>query len=165
MKILAITTIKCILPFFLLMSQVGACLPEEDKVRLLIAPVRKALESACKVTKIGGAKDMDWFKTKIVPYYINKEFLTIDPPAGLKKELYKIQKTCHKDTYDYCNKADRDQAAKCVKSMAPGLILKYAAKMSYCPIIDKIVEDWSRVHQNRFEAFVTHLCKRRGVLC
>ncbi|KAF9576234.1 hypothetical protein EC968_009793 [Mortierella alpina] len=166
MKILAITTIKCILPFFLLMSGVVACPPDEETTRALTAPVGKALESTCKIIKIVGTKEINWIKTNMLPFYLNKKFLTKDPPKGLTKELDKIQKKCHKDSYNYCNEADRDKAGECVKGFAGGLMLKYgAAAMAYCPILDKIVKDWPIEHQKRFQEFLTDLCKTKGLVC
>ncbi|KAF9963593.1 hypothetical protein BGZ70_007318 [Mortierella alpina] len=139
MKFLAVTTLKFIIPVLLLVSGAAACPPDEAQTQKVTAPVQAAWEVACKaVTTIGGQADLKWVKKILLPYYLNKKWLTKDPPKGWEKELDHIIKKCHKDEYNYCETEVYEKVVKCVKGMAGSLMLKFGATaMAYCPIIDE----------------------------
>ncbi|OBT50496.1 hypothetical protein VE04_09494 [Pseudogymnoascus sp. 24MN13] len=143
------------------------CPPDEEDVEKMSKPLWDKFKEICSQgIKPGSAEDVKFLREKVLPYYLNKKWLTKSPPNGWEREWDKIFKKCHKNGSNYCDKAVRQKAGDCVKGMAGSLMLKYGATaMAYCPILDEKLANWDRDDKPQAFKFFTAYCKTKGKSC
>ncbi|KAF8155749.1 hypothetical protein B0H34DRAFT_675887 [Crassisporium funariophilum] len=161
-----IATFLCFLLSVVLEAQAD-CPPSDDAIQTMTTPLGAKFQEVCKLgIKPGGAADVKWVKTVLLPYYLSKSFIGTALPKGIEKEIDNILMKCHKNSYNYCTEPDRVKVASCVKGIAGSLMLKYGSTaMSYCPVLDKIVGEWPSKHQAKAMKFMTAYCKTKGKTC
>ncbi|KIM40715.1 hypothetical protein M413DRAFT_166653 [Hebeloma cylindrosporum] len=151
-----------------LFLSVTSCPPDPEEVANVIEPLyAKFNNDICgQGIKPGGQADVDFLNTVILPYYISKKWLTIDPPRGWEKDKDMIIAKCHKNTSNYCLEKDRKRFVDCFKRVTFTLVLKYAVKLgSYCQILDGKIANWDKDDKPQAMEFFTQYCATKGKKC